>query len=199
MRNLLIASNNQGKIIEIKALLNGLGIDLHTPADLGIVLEVSEDGKTYAENATRKALVFAKISEMVALADDSGLEVDALDGKPGIHSHRFCPNPDASDTDRRRFLLEQLVDKPRPWIARFRATVAIALLSGNVKLSTGVCEGQIIGDERGTNGFGYDPIFLFPSLGLTMAELELDEKNRLSHRARAIQKSIPFLNELLGI
>jgi len=199
MQSVLIATNNKGKVDEIKALLEGIGIALLTPADLGLVLEVAEDGQTYAENAGKKATVFAQASGMIALGDDSGLEVDALGGQPGLHSHRFCPIPNATDADRRHYLLERLGDKPRPWTAHFQATVAIALPSGEVKLATGQCEGEIIPNERGTNGFGYDPIFFIPDLGHTMAELEMNEKNRFSHRARAIQNAIPILKEVLGI
>jgi XTP/dITP diphosphohydrolase len=198
MRSILIATNNKGKIDEIKALLDGLGNPLLTPAEMGLALEVAEDGQTYAENATRKAAAFALASGMIALGDDSGLEVDALDGQPGVHSHRFCPIPNATDADRRKYLLERLSDKPRPWSARFWATVAIALPSGEVNLASGQCEGEIIPDERGSNGFGYDPIFFIPELGHTMAELEMDEKNHLSHRARAIQNAIPILKRVLG-
>jgi len=198
MRSILIATNNKGKIDEIKALLDGLGNPLLTPAEMGLALEVAEDGQTYAENATRKAAAFALASGMIALGDDSGLEVDALDGQPGVHSHRFCPIPNATDADRRKYLLERLSDKPRPWSARFWATVAIALPSGEVNLASGQCEGEIIPDERGSNGFGYDPIFFIPELGHTMAELEMDEKNQLSHRARAIQNAIPILKRVLG-
>jgi XTP/dITP diphosphohydrolase len=194
---LLLATNNRGKVAEIKALLNGLGIQLLTPAGLGLQLEVAEDGATYAENASKKASVFARLSGLVSLADDSGLEVDALDGKPGLHSHRFAPQPGATDADRRRFLLSRLSRRPRPWTARFRATVAIALPSGEVRLATGECEGEIIPEERGSGGFGYDPIFLLPELGRTMAELGMEEKNRLSHRARAVQNAIPILKEVL--
>ena len=134
---------------------------------------------------------------MVAMGDDSGLEVDALGGQPGLHSHRFYPLPNASDADRRKYLLERLEGKPRPWTARFRATIAIASPSGELKLATGKCEGEIIPDERGSNGFGYDPVFFIPETGQTMAELGMDEKNRLSHRARAIQNAIPILKEML--
>ena len=199
MRNVLIATNNKGKFDEIKALLDGLGLALLTPADLGMALEVTEDGQTYAENAAKKASAFAQNSGMIALGDDSGLEVDALGGQPGLHSHRFCPIPNATDADRRKYLLERLGNKPRPWTARFRATVAIALPSGEIKLATGQCEGEIVPDERGTNGFGYDPIFFIPELGHTMAELEMNEKNRLSHRARAIQNAIPILKEVWNL
>jgi XTP/dITP diphosphohydrolase len=198
MGKLLIATNNKGKIDEIKVLLNNLGLELLTPADLGLVLDVAEDGQTYAENAQKKALAFAQASGVIALGDDSGLEVDALDGQPGLHSHRFCPIPNATDADRRRYLIERLGDKPRPWKARFRATVAIALPSGEVRLTTGQCEGEITPDEHGANGFGYDPIFYIPAIGHTMAELEMKEKNQLSHRARAIQNAIPILKEVFS-
>jgi len=199
MLNILIATNNKGKVEEIKALLEGLDLILFTPEDLGIVLEVPEDGQTYADNASKKAVRFAILSGMFALGDDSGLEVDALDGQPGLHSHRFCPIPNATDSDRRKYLLEKLRDKPRPWTARFQATIAIASPTGGVKLAAGQCEGEIIPEERGANGFGYDPIFLIPGLGQTMAELGMIEKNRLSHRARAVQNAIPILKEMLGL
>jgi len=197
MRNLLIATNNIGKVDEIKTLLHNLDLIMVTPFDLGISLEVSEDGKTYAENAAKKALAFAQASGLIAIGDDSGLEVDALGGQPGLRSHRFNPIPNASDADRRKYLLKRLEGKPRPWTARFRATIAVASPSGEVELATGECEGEIIPEERGSNGFGYDPIFFIPDIGRTMAELEMDEKNRLSHRARAIQNSIPILLEML--
>jgi XTP/dITP diphosphohydrolase len=198
MPNLLIATNNKGKVAEIKALLNDLGLTLLTPAELGLVLEIPEDGQTYAENASKKAVAFAQASGMTALGDDSGLEVDALGGGPGLHSHRFSPLPNATDADRRRYLLEKLQGQQRPWTARFRATVAVAMPSGAVQLAAGQCEGEIIPEERGNNGFGYDPIFFIPELGATMAELELNEKNHLSHRARAVHNAIPIIIQMLG-
>jgi XTP/dITP diphosphohydrolase len=197
LHTILLATNNVGKIKEFKALLAGLDLILKTPADLGFFLDVTEDGQTYAENAARKAVAFAKTSGMLALGDDSGLEVDALGGQPGLHSHRFCPIPNATDADRRNYLLERLSAQPSPWTARFRATVAIARPSGKVRSVTGQCEGIIIPEERGSNGFGYDPIFFIPHLGRTMAELEMNEKNHLSHRARAVQKAILILKEIL--
>jgi XTP/dITP diphosphohydrolase len=198
MHSLLIATNNKGKVDEIKALLENLGINLLTPAHLGLTINVVEDGQTYAENAEKKALAFAQASGMIALGDDSGLEVDALNGQPGLHSHRFCPIPDATDADRRKYLLERLSNKTRPWTARFKATIAIASPSGLVRTTMGQCEGEIIPNERGANGFGYDPIFLIPELGCTMAELEMAKKNCLSHRARAIQNAIPMLKKALN-
>jgi XTP/dITP diphosphohydrolase len=196
---LLIATNNKGKLKEIRAILKDLDVELLSPADINLELEVEEDGQTYAENATKKALAFFQASGLVSLADDSGLEVDALNGAPGLHSARYVPLPGATDADRRATLLLNLSKKPRPWVARFRATVAIAGPGKGVKLAEGTCPGQIIPEERGTGGFGYDPIFLLESLGKTMAELEMNEKNRLSHRGRALQNAIPILEELLGI
>lgn len=199
MHRLLLATNNKGKVAEIKALLGDLGLTLLIPADLGLVLEVPEDGLTYAENASKKATAFARAGGIIALGDDSGLEVDALDGQPGLHSHRFSPQPDATDADRRKYLLEQLHGLPRPWTARFRATVAVALPSGEIQVTSGQCEGEIIPEERGSNGFGYDPIFFIPGIGHTMAELGMNEKNRLSHRARAVQNAIPILEEIFRL
>ena len=197
MPRILLATNNRSKVREIQALLDDLGLTLLLPADIGLELHIPEDGQTYAENAARKALAFARASGLVTLGDDSGLEVDALCGKPGLYSARFAPWPDASDADRRAYLLQRLQGKPRPWTARFRATVAVATPAGEVRYAMGECKGEIIPEERGTNGFGYDPIFLIPALGRTMAELSMDEKNRLSHRALAMMNARPILLEML--
>lgn len=196
MNKLLIATNNKGKVKELQDLLKDTGIDLLTPAQINLTLDVIEDGKTYAENATKKAIAFAKASGLVSLADDSGLEVDALNGAPGLYSARYSPNPDATDADRRAYLLQNLQDKPRPWTARFHATIAIAIPNGETHLAEGICEGEILHEERGTGGFGYDPIFLLADLGKTMAELSMDEKNHLSHRARAVMNAKPVLKKL---
>jgi XTP/dITP diphosphohydrolase len=193
---LLIATNNAGKVREIQAILQDLNLELVLPADLGLELEVEEDGRTYAENAIKKALVFSQASGLTALADDSGLEVDALGGRPGLHSNRFGPQP-STDASRRAFLLQNLNGVPRPWAARFRATVAIASPGRSVKTLEGVCPGEIVPEERGEGGFGYDPIFRLEGSGKTMAELEMNEKNRLSHRGQALRKAIPILTELL--
>ena len=203
---LLIATNNPGKVKELQDLLKDTGIELITPAQIDLDLDVIEDGLTYAENATKKALAFAQTSGLVSLADDSGLEVDALDGAPGLYSARYgspltLPPFSASqkmggvgggrlsDKDRRVFLIQNLKDKPRPWRARFHATIAVAVPNGETHLTEGFCEGEIIPEERGAGGFGYDPIFLLTELGKTMAELSMEEKNRLSHRARAVMKA----------
>jgi len=196
---LLLATNNKGKVEEIRALLAGLPIELVTPDELPLKLEVTEDGRSYAENARKKALAFASASELIALADDSGLEVDALDGAPGLYSHRYSSAPDATDADRRSFLLKNLLGKPRPWTARFRAAIAVAVPGQDVQSVEGECKGEIIPEERGTGGFGYDPIFYIQELGQTMAELSMDEKNRHSHRAKAILKARPLLERIFGI
>jgi epoxyqueuosine reductase len=193
MNKLLIATNNKGKVEELQDLLKDLGIELVTPADIDLSLDVHEDGKTYAENATKKALAFARASGLISLADDSGLEVDALDGAPGLYSARYSPKPNAKDSDRRAFLLENLRDKPHPWKAHFHATIAIAKPSGEIELAEGDCHGEIIAEERGAGGFGYDPIFFMPELNKTMAELDMETKNRLSHRARAVINAKPIL------
>ena len=197
MNKLLIATNNQGKVLELQGLLNDSGIKFVTPAQINLQLEVEEDGSNYQENAGKKAIAFAQASGLIALADDSGLEVDALDGAPGLYSARYSPKPGAKDADRRAFLLENLKDKPRPWKAHFHATIAIAKPNGEVEFAEGNCHGEIIPEERGTGGFGYDPIFFMPELGKTMAELEMDEKNRLSHRARAVIAAMPILKRML--
>jgi XTP/dITP diphosphohydrolase len=196
---LLLATNNQGKILEIKSILQHLAIQLLQPSDLGIDIQVIEDGRTYADNAIKKALAFAKASNLFALADDSGLEVDALNGAPGLRSARYLPMPKATDRDRREFLLSQITGKPRPWTACFQATVAIAIAKDYIEVVEGTCVGEIIPEERGNSGFGYDPIFQLRGLDRTMAELDLDEKNLLSHRGHAVRKTIPILTKIFGL
>lgn len=192
---LLLATTNPGKIIELRALLAGLPVDILTPADINLHLDVVEDGLTYAENAAKKATAFARASGLTSLADDSGLEVDVLGGAPGLYSARYSPKPGATDKDRRTFLLQNTsaTNQPRPWRARFVATVAVSGADGSADWAEGECLGEIIPEERGTGGFGYDPIFLFPELGRTMAELSDEEKNQISHRARAVQAAKPIV------
>lgn len=203
MVELLIATNNPGKVIELQALLEVLPVKVVTPHEVGIELDVVENGLTYTENAALKALAFGSASGLLTLADDSGLEVAALDGQPGLHSRRFSPLAGASDADRRQYLLSRLVGKPRPWTACFRCSVAIlepqevARPEPHYYFAEGTCPGEIIPEERGDNGFGYDPIFLLAELDKTMAELSMAEKNRLSHRARAILDAIPLLETIL--
>ena len=165
---------------------------------------MEETGLTYAENAALKAVAFAQASGLLTLADDFGLEVAALDGQPGLHSRRYSPLPGATDADRRQVLLSHLVGKPRPWTARFCCSIALLepqeadMPEPHIYYAEGICPGEIIPDERGMNGFGYDPIFRLAEVDKTMAELSMAEKNRLSHRARAILNSIPILATILN-
>ncbi len=196
---LLIATNNPGKVSELRQLLSPLtGIAILSPADIGFQVEVDETGDSYRENAALKARAFASASGLVALADDSGLEVDALDGAPGIHSARFNGIPGSTYPQLRAYLLQQLGGKPRPWTARFRATIAIAVPDGEVLYAEGTCEGEIVPQERGEHGFGYDPIFYISEKGRTMAELSDPEKNAISHRGNAARAALPLLRHLFA-
>jgi XTP/dITP diphosphohydrolase len=195
---LLLATNNAGKALELRQLLAPLPqITILTPKDLGLDLHVDETGATYAENAALKALTFVQASGLVTLADDSGLEVDALDGAPGLHSARYSPKPGATDADRRAFLLENLAGIPRPWTARVRAVIAVVVPGEEPLFAEGTCEGEIIPEERGTNGFGYDPIFFMPDKGRTMAELSDEEKNLVSHRGNAVRAGMGTISRLV--
>jgi XTP/dITP diphosphohydrolase len=196
MLRLLLATNNKGKVTEYRSLLSGLPVDLVTPQDAGIAMEVAETGKTYEENAGLKALSLAKLSGLVTLADDSGLEVDALGGEPGIRSSRYA-GEGVSDSERINFLLGKLVGVPlNKRTARFRCIIAVALPDGRIEYSRGECHGVITLAPVGKNGFGYDPVFYFPELKKTMAELPDEVKNRISHRARAAEGVPNALNKL---
>jgi len=196
---LLIATTNPGKLREFQDLLADLKdqIQLIMPSEINLNLEVVEDGHTYLANSNKKALAYCKASGLLTLADDSGLEVDALNGAPGLYSARYSPKPGATDADRRAFLLENLHPHSRPWTARFRCLVSLASPNGDLYTTEGICEGEIIPEERGSNGFGYDPIFLLGDRGKTMAELSMQEKNTLSHRARAVIAAIPLIQDLI--
>ena len=191
---LLISTTNLGKQTEMLALLKNTVDIMRVPQDLSISLMVNEIGSTYTENARLKAAAFCKASGLPSLADDTGLEVDALDGAPGLFSARFSPKPNASDANRRALLISKLLETPKPWKARFMCTMVLALPDGRSYQSHGTCKGEIIADERGTCGFGYDPIFLCGDTNLTMAELSMEEKNCISHRAKAVKAMIPFIN-----
>ncbi len=195
MKELLLATSNPGKIQEIKAILAGIPLRLLTPAELGLRISVSEDSGSYVGNASLKASAYALAAGLPTLADDSGLEVEALGGEPGVQSHRFSPNVFASDRDRCLYLLEKLEEYPRPWKARFVCAVVVCSPSGELLRAWGECPGEIIPEFRGGNGFGYDPIFLVAGTNKTMAELPDEEKNQLSHRARALQAALPGLRE----
>jgi XTP/dITP diphosphohydrolase len=191
---LLVATHNAGKRREFAALLGPWKGELLFPDMLGLRLEVVEDGTTYAENALKKARAYARAANMLALADDSGLEVDALGGAPGVHSARYVAG---SDRARVEALLEALTGVP--WerrSARFRCVVAMVSPDGVWETAEGVCEGAIAFEPAGDGGFGYDPVFFLPEYGCTMAQLPPETKNRISHRARAIRAALPVLERL---
>jgi len=193
MPKLLLATNNEGKVREYKSILRDLPFELVSLAELGIKTEVDEIGGSLEENARLKATTLARESRLLTLADDSGLEVDALGGEPGRLSARYA-GEGASDRDRVNYLLSRLKDVPEgKRSARFRCVTAIAQPDGKVELCQGECEGVITLEPRGKEGFGYDPIFYLPGLGKTMAELTLEEKNRVSHRGRAAREASKLL------
>ncbi len=186
---LLIASTNPGKVVEFRRMLAAVGWEVRVPTDLALELEVAETGATFLDNAVLKARAFAAASGLPALADDSGLEVDALGGEPGVHSARWAPGGDA---DRVAALLSRLVAVPMAERgARFRAALALAWPDGRLLTAEGRVAGRISRQVRGSGGFGYDPVFLVEDGGidgsLTMAELEPARKAALSHRARALE------------
>lgn len=196
MRKLLIATHNQGKVREYRELLADLPVEVTFLDELGITTEVDETGESFAENAVLKALGYAEMTGLWTWADDSGLEVDALNGEPGIYSARYGGLP--SDQARYTYLLERLTDVPADQrAARFRCVVALALPDGDAFTASGVIEGAIVSAPRGHNGFGYDPIFQIEWSDLTMAELSPELKNSISHRAKAARSARRILMTLL--
>jgi XTP/dITP diphosphohydrolase len=184
----VVATRNQGKLREIVPLLAELKLDLATIDELAPDAELREDGATFEENALAKARQAARATGLPAIADDSGLEVDALDGAPGVYSARYA-GPNADDSRNNAKLLEALRDlPPARRAARFRCVAVFVDPSRGVEIvRDGACAGEILTAPRGSDGFGYDPLFLVPAEGRTMAELPLEEKNRLSHRAAAFR------------
>lgn len=186
-QKLLIATTNQGKLREYTELLRGLPFEVVTLRDVGIDASIEETGATIRDNAILKAESYARMSGLLTVADDSGLEVDALDGEPGARSARYA-GEGVSDADRNRFLLSKLEGFPDDRRqARFRCVIAVAGPGTATRVAEGTCEGVIARTPQGTNGFGYDPIFHLPDLGRRMAELTTEEKNRISHRGKAIR------------
>ena len=194
MQSLLLGTGNPGKVKEIVSILEDSGWSLSSLQEFEQIESPEENGATYSDNAILKARFYATATEMFALADDSGLEVDALSGAPGVFSARYA-GENATDADRRALLLSELEktgDKDRR--ARFVAVVAIASPEGRiVNLSEGICEGIITSVPRGTGGFGYDPLFIPDGYDQTFAELPENIKNRISHRGRALMKTADFL------
>lgn len=195
---LLIATKNPAKVREYSRLLQGIPYEIVTLAEEGIYQVVDETGETLEENATLKAKSYACQSNLLTLADDSGLEVDALGGEPGVLSARFA-GEGASDNERIDYLLAKLTGIP--WeerTARFRCIIAIASPQGEVELCQGECRGIIAFEPKGENGFGYDPIFYLHRLEKTMAELTMDEKNEVSHRGQAVRKACRVLEQRIA-
>jgi XTP/dITP diphosphohydrolase len=178
MARLVIASSNLGKLREYRELLADSGVELEA-CEPG----VAETGETYADNATRKAEAAARLTGLAALGDDSGLEIDALDGFPGLHTARIA----STQEERNRIVLDRLAGIPRPWGATFVCVVAIALPEGAVRTFEGTRRGEITEPREGTHGFGYDPLFLVPEVGQTFSELAPEEKHRWSHRGAAVR------------
>jgi XTP/dITP diphosphohydrolase len=190
---LLLATNNKAKVREYKSLLRDVAVELVLPVELGITTNVDEVGESLEENARLKAKVMAAQSQLLALADDSGLEVDALGGEPGRLSARYA-GEGASDRDRIDYLLTKLEGVPgEKRSARFRCVIAIATPEGEVELCQGECPGFITFEPKGEEGFGYDPVFYIPELDRTMAELTMEEKNQISHRGKAARQAMQLL------
>lgn len=193
---ILIATTNQGKVQEIRNLVKGLPALFLSLSEVPDIPEVLEDGTTFEENALKKAREMAYSTGIVTLADDSGLCVDALDGRPGVHSARYA-GEDASDEEKYLRVLEEMQDVPdSERSARFVCAVALVAPDGEEKLFRGVCEGRITREPRGSSGFGYDPIFYFEEAGCTFAQMDQESKNRVSHRGRALREFAEFLRKL---
>lgn len=194
-KRLVIATTNRAKLRELFVLLSDVKQELVLLSDLGIEADIEESGKTFNDNAVLKAQGYGAISGLPTLADDSGLEVDALRGEPGIYSARFA-GKDATDDDRIALLLAKLRDIPeKQRTARFRCVIAIAWSSKDVEIHEGECLGRITFEPRGVNGFGYDPVFYIPHLSKTMGELTEREKNLVSHRSRALAGVVSSLKK----
>ena len=193
---LLLATNNIAKVREYESLLQGIPYEIVTLAEQGITTVVEEVGGSLEENARLKATILAAESQLLSLADDSGLEVEALGGEPGPLSARYAGDG-ASDIDKISYLLTRLKDVPRKKrAARFRCVIAVATPDNKVEFCTGECRGFITLAPMGEHGFGYDPIFYLPELGKTMAELPLEIKNQVSHRGKAARKARELLKKL---
>ncbi len=193
IQEIIVATKNAGKVAEFKEALNGLPFNVLSLADLGDFPEAPEDGQTFAENACFKAKFYAQMTGKLCLADDSGLEVDFLNGAPGVYSARYA-GEDASDEENNQKLLHQLdgvAAKQRT--GRFRC---VLVLADNEKVwctADGTVEGILLTEPRGANGFGYDPLLFYPALNCTLAEMSGTEKNKISHRGRAIQELVKQL------
>ncbi len=197
MRRLLLSTNNPDKAREFREILAGLPLEVVTPASIGLQMEVDETGSTFAENAAIKASAFHEATGLLCLSDDSGLEVDALDGAPGVYSARYMGLPDGAEKN--RFVLEQL--KEVPWESRvghYVCEIAIVDEAGKLHQCRGVMQGKIAKEPKGEGGFGFDPIFYVPRYRRTVAQMPLELKNRISHRGRAGRKAREVIEKLIG-
>jgi XTP/dITP diphosphohydrolase len=192
---LVLASRNAGKTGELRGLLKNFPVELKNLDDFGSIPPVEEDGTTFDENAYKKAAFTAKVLGLPTLADDSGLEVDALGGLPGVHSARYA-GPKASDTDNSAKLQREMKDKTNR-AANFVCVISIAVPSGAALTYEGRCEGLIAEAPAGENGFGYDPLFYYPPLNRTFAQLSVEEKNQVSHRGKAMAQLKKEFNQVL--
>jgi len=199
MLRLLLATTNKGKAAEYRYLLKGLDFELVTLDQAGISREAEENYNTFEENARSKAEFYAALSGLLTLGDDSGLEVDALGGEPGVRSSRYAGD-NVSDAERVNFLLNKLSHIPQDRRrARFKCVIAIAQPGKMTQTVEGTCEGFIALEPKGDNGFGYDPVFYLPEYGKTIAELAPEIKNRISHRGQAAEKARSLLADLTGV
>jgi len=194
---LLVATQNRGKILEIKELLHDLRFKLKTLLDYPDLAPAVEDGTTFQENAIKKAVYYQALTGLICLADDSGLEVDALGGAPGVFSARFAGDKATDELNNRKLLKEMQGVPLKDRKARFCCFMAIALPTGEVKIAKGSCEGIILDSLQGEKGFGYDPLFFYPPAGKTFAQMSPEEKNRYSHRAKALLEAKNILQGIL--
>jgi XTP/dITP diphosphohydrolase len=195
----LLATRNQGKLREITALAGPEGFRVLSLADFPAAPEVEETGATFAENALLKARAACRVSGLLTLADDSGLEVDALAGAPGVRSARFAGEEHCDRRNNEKLLAALSRTPAAERTARFRCVMAIVVPTGAEYLTEGVAEGIIAPEPRGTGGFGYDPLFWLPGAGKTMAELAPAEKNRYSHRGQALRRALRLIKEIAGV
>ena len=195
---ILIATKNRGKLREVQDILAGLPVVWATLDQIPDLPDAVEDADTFAGNAERKAMHYARLTGLWTLADDSGLEVDALGGAPGVYSARYAGRQGKDAANNAKLIVKLAGVPPEQRTARFRCAVALAGPEGILATACGTFEGLIVDDPRGTNGFGYDPHFFVPELGMTAAQLPPEQKNRISHRAQALAAILPDIQRLLG-
>lgn len=194
---IIFATKNAGKVKEVKLMLEELDAEVVTMTEAGIDIDVDEDGKTFEENAIKKAKEIMQVSGCVVLSDDSGLEIDYLNKQPGVHSARFMGESTSYDIKNQKILemLHGVPDEKRT--ARFVSVIAVAFPDGRIATTTGTIEGMIAHEAKGENGFGYDPIFYVPQFGINTAEMDIEQKNKISHRGKALRAMKEKLKEMI--